>query len=55
MMATCSAFSDKCMDYRNEEINSILFLEMSITCDEKLWEAGAEYMDAVRFTTLYPL
>lgn len=55
MIATCSAFSGKCMNHRNEEINSILFLEMSITCDEKLWGARAEYMDTVIFTTLYPL
>lgn len=55
MIATRSAFSDKCMNYRNEEINSTLFLEMSITCDEKLWGAGAEYVNTVIFTTLYHL
>jgi len=40
MIATCSAFSDKCMNYRNEEINSIWLLEMSVACDEKLWGDG---------------
>lgn len=28
------------MNYRKEEINSILFLEMSIICDEKRWGVG---------------
>lgn len=55
MIATCSAFSDRCMKYRNEEINSRLFLEMSITCDENLWGLRAEYMDTAIFTTLHPL
>lgn len=55
MIATCSVFSDKCMNYRNEEINSRLFLKMSITCNENLWGARAEYMDTVIFTTLHPL
>lgn len=51
MFPTCSAFSDNCMNYRNEETNSISFLEMPITSDEQLKEAEEEYIDTIMFTT----
>lgn len=50
-----SAFSDKCMNYRNEERNSTLFLEMTVTSDKKWGVAGAVYMYTAIFAAVTSL